>query len=71
MTKALVCCFYKNLFESGENLGAWIWMCYEESAARDPSVSFVEFSLVFWFFELLVVAIQDLDVELICCSEVV
>ena len=71
MTKALVRGFYKNLFESGENLGAWIWMCYEESAARYPAISFVEFSLVFWFFELFVVAVQDLDVEFVCCSEVV
>ena len=66
MTEALHRGFYKNFFKSGENFGAWVWMCYEEAAARYPAISFVEFSLVLGFFEFLVVAVQDLDVELIC-----
>ena len=71
MTETLVRRFYKNFFESGENFGTGGWMGYKEAAAGDPSVSFVEFSLVFRFFELLVVAVQDLDVEFVCSSEVV
>jgi hypothetical protein len=71
MTETLHRRFYKDFFESGENFGAWFYSGYEESTARDPSISFVEFSLVFRFFELLVVAVQDLDVEFVCSSEVV
>ena len=71
MTEALHRRVYENLFESGENFGAWIWMCYEEAAACDPSVSFIEFSLVFGFFKFLIVAVQDLDMEFVCFFEVV
>jgi len=46
-------------------------MCYEEPSTRDPSVSFVELSLMFRFFELLIVAVQNLDVELVGCAKVV
>jgi hypothetical protein len=71
MTEALHRGFYEDFLESGENFGAWFWMGYEESAARYPAISFVEFSLVLGFFEFLVVAVQDLDVEFVCSSEVV
>jgi hypothetical protein len=71
MTESLHRGFYENLFESRENFGAWIWMGYEETSAYDPAVSFIEFSLVNGVFEPFVVAIQDLDVELIGISEVV
>ena len=46
-------------------------MGYEEAAAGYPAISFVEFSLVLGFFELFVIAIQDLNMEFVCCSEVV
>jgi hypothetical protein len=46
-------------------------MCYEEAAARNPAIPFVEFSFVLRLFEPLVVAVQNLDVELIGFREVV
>ena len=46
-------------------------MGYEKAPAYDPAVPFIEFSLVLGFFESFLVAVQDLDVELIGCSEVV
>ena len=71
MTESLVRRFYENLFESGENFGARGWMCYEEATARDPSVSFIKLSFVLRLFEPLVVAVQNLDVELIGFTKVV
>ena len=71
MTETLHCSFHENFFESGENLGAWGWMCYEESTTYDPAIPFVEFSLVDGVFESFLVAVQNLDVEFISCSEVV
>ena len=71
MSETLHCSFHENFFESGENLGAGVRMCYEESATYHPAISFVEFSLVDGVFEPLLVAVQDLDVEFVSCSEVV
>jgi len=66
MTEALVRRFYKDFFKSGENFSTWFYSGYEEAAAGDPSVSFIEFSLVLGFFELFVVAVQDLNMEFVC-----
>lgn len=65
MSEALVRGFYENLFEPRHNFGAWIYSGYEETSAYDPAISFIKFSLVLGFFESLLVAVQDLDVELV------
>jgi len=66
MSEALVRGFYENLFESRHNFGAWIYSSYEETSAYNPAIPFVKFSLVLGVFESLFVAVQDLDVELVC-----
>ena len=65
MTESLVRRFYENLFEPCQDLCARDWMRYEETATRDPAIPFIEFSFVLGLFELLVIAVQNLDVELI------
>ena len=67
MTESLHRGFYENLFESRHYFGAWIYRGYEETSAYDPAISFIKFSLVLGFFESLLVAVQDLDVELVGC----
>ena len=66
MSEALVRGFYENLFEPRHYFGPWIYSGYEETSAYDPAIPFVKFSLVLGVFESLLVAIQDLDVELVC-----
>jgi hypothetical protein len=71
VSESLVRGFYENLFESRHSFGAWIHSGYEETSAYDPAVSFIEFSFISGVFESFLVAVQDLDVELVGCSKVV